>query len=197
MKSLHVTRIKVPTGTFQKNVFENLAMLEFLWLRNNDIKQLPIGFFRNMKHLITVSLAYNQFIEIPDNMFEGLATIEQIHLQSNAIQKITNQTFSQLPRLIRIDLSNNNITEIETSAFLYNGTGSSNREILAINLLGNPIWENSTNTSGNNMTSHINDENRRSHVNDEKRRIIGGIKWCRNTLLESGWLLPCNLQPVQ
>ena len=183
LKLLIVEQMNISTGTFEKNVFQNQVMLELLWLQNNEIKQLPNGFFRNMKHLLTVSLAHNKFSEIPDNLFEGLATVKLIKLRSNAIQKITNQTFSHLPRLARIDLAHNNITEIETGAFLYNGTGSSNRETLAINLSGNPIWENNTNTSVNN-------------INDENRIIIhvaGGIKWCRNTMLGSGWLRPCNL----
>ncbi len=84
-------------------------------LYDNQIKQLDVTEFENMKQLKILDLSFNQFKEIPKLQ---LPSLQQLYFVNNKIKKI--QNLEGVPSLTLLELGSNRIREIENLDSLQN-----------------------------------------------------------------------------
>lgn len=127
-------------ATVSENLFLNQQSLEFVYMGNNPIANIPTGFFRHLPNLKAVYLSYcnltaidsqwfssneritelylvgNRITEVPSNI-AGLQRLNYLNLAGNQIRSIPAGTFVPLPLLKNLYLNNNSFTELQADSF--------------------------------------------------------------------------------
>ena len=96
------------------------ADLEEVWLEDNDISWIPVGYFKNVSVLLIIDLYSNQISDIQDFAFAAAPSIEKIDLNNNKLSIIKKLMFSGLPHLEVLDLHDNEIHTLEVDCFREN-----------------------------------------------------------------------------
>jgi hypothetical protein len=104
--------IDIALGTFN-----NLSILNRLYLENNRIRKLQPGIFNNLLNLKKLLLKDNQIRELKVGIFNNLPSLILLDLQDNEIQELYPDTFINLPELKELKLNNNQIRELQPGIF--------------------------------------------------------------------------------
>jgi len=82
--------------------------------------QLPVlhwAVFRQLDHLVDISLARNSLFAVPRALFVGLRSMRNLTLAGNRLSTLRSAVFTGLRNLRRLDLSDNVITSIQPGTF--------------------------------------------------------------------------------
>ena len=109
--------------------FENMSSLEYLDLRNNEIKHLNsamfggLGAFHGLTNLTQLLMWGNEISEIMPGTFENLSSLEYLDLSYNKIKYLNSAMFSGLgafnglTKLTRLSILRNKISDILPGTF--------------------------------------------------------------------------------
>lgn len=89
-----------------------LDHLEKLNASNNQLSNIPDGFFNKTPKLTEIDLSHNAFTELRSNTFQSAAKLTHIYLSHNKILAIHSDTFANLTNLKYVDLGNNLMYEV-------------------------------------------------------------------------------------
>jgi len=93
---------------FNQGFFKNLKQLKYLWLNNNNIKEISSSLFGETLNLVEIYLSSNKLKAVSLSH----SKIEVLELKSNQIKKIKSDDLI-LPHLKKLDVSNNfNLLEL-------------------------------------------------------------------------------------
>ncbi|XP_051172267.1 peroxidasin homolog [Leptopilina boulardi] len=121
--------------------FENLKNLHTLLLNDNLLRYLQKDAFYGLENLKILYLFKNQIENIEPGVFDNLPKLEHLYLHYNYLTEIRKGTFNNLPALQKISLQNNDIRRIEFDAF--HNIGSNSRlqiDSKALECTCNLIW---------------------------------------------------------
>lgn len=91
-------------STVEYNLFENLPVLEKLFLSHNHLDTIPAATFSNLKHLNHLDLSYNKVIEKSSSIFDPFSFyLAGLLLEENVL--------SNLPSLVFLDLSHSKLRQ--------------------------------------------------------------------------------------
>lgn len=93
--------------------FQNCAKIEFLFIHNNLLEEIPAGVFRNCATITSLSIVRNQIRTITSESFEGLHNLISLSLDQNQLTSINSGIFSNLKKLSSLFLSFNPIEELQ------------------------------------------------------------------------------------
>ncbi|XP_012286670.1 peroxidasin [Orussus abietinus] len=93
---------------------DNTTVLD---LRFNDIAEIRVGAFYELKDLHTLLLNDNHLKYLQADAFIGAPSIRILYLYKNRIERIAPGAFRNLPKLEQLYLQNNHLTRIETGTF--------------------------------------------------------------------------------
>lgn len=85
-------------------------------LSENNLIEIPEGFFDNMTNLQYVYLNTNKLISLPKDLFKNNKHIEWINLRANNLTSVSKDDFSGLAKLKYLEIDNNDIITIEKGA---------------------------------------------------------------------------------
>ncbi|KAJ6881205.1 receptor-like protein 43 [Populus alba x Populus x berolinensis] len=104
--SLSNTRISV---YLENNLISNLKSLEYMFLRNCNIKSSDLALLGNLTQLIFLDLSNNNFSgQIPSSL-ENLVQLRLLYLSSNKLMGQVPDSLGSLVNLSDLDLSNNQL----------------------------------------------------------------------------------------
>ena len=90
-----------------KNDFNEMQKLEYLSLKFNNLKSVPLDAFDTLQNLRLIDLGDNQLFELPNGIFSNNLNLERIDLENNKIKYLGTELFNGLSKLNKIDLSHN------------------------------------------------------------------------------------------
>ncbi|CAH1252649.1 FGFR3 [Branchiostoma lanceolatum] len=134
----------IPTDTFRLvlndnniaalpvDVFENVTMLEELFLGSNLLHQWPPEVFAGVP-LELLSVTFNRIRRLHSDLFAQLPNLTDLILSNNQIEDLRSGVFQSLTMLERLFLDANNIREIS------DGVLSGLRNLLVLHLYSNDI----------------------------------------------------------
>ncbi|CAF4283840.1 unnamed protein product, partial [Adineta steineri] len=93
----------------EKNFFENLSLLEKLYLQNNEINSLQLTFLTLLKQLKELNLDFNRLTFLPENLFQFNNKLLYLSLQGNDLNYLTNKSFFGLKYLTYLNLARNRL----------------------------------------------------------------------------------------
>ncbi|XP_067652149.1 insulin-like growth factor-binding protein complex acid labile subunit [Haliotis asinina] len=144
--------------TISESAFENLTVLQTLFLYANSLAKVPRGLpssltklnlnqnqidklrnsdFDNLKILEELNLVKNSISELQQYAFLGLMQLQKLHLGQNRISTLPGKLFNMLTRLVSLELNGNNIKFIPESE----GRFSSLASLVYLNLDSNALSE--------------------------------------------------------
>ena len=97
--------------------FESVNNLNYLWLDNNELEDIPTRLFNNTGKLSILSLRNNKLTKLRRDMFKGLSKLEALHLDWNNLKNITEYSFVFLASLRSLTATYNQITELYEHSF--------------------------------------------------------------------------------
>jgi Leucine-rich repeat (LRR) protein len=95
----------------------NLAELEELYLKGNQIERIASGAFKSLEKLNELHLQNQQIKEVVSGAFKGLIKLKNLYLHFNKIEKIASGAFEGMAELQELHLYRNQIKEIKNGAF--------------------------------------------------------------------------------
>ena len=94
------------------------AELEYLFLYDNKISELPSSVFTKLAKLKWLVLYNNEISVLPSEVFSHLTVLEWLYLSNNAISVLPSDVFSHLTELVLLsDLDNNAISVLPSDVF--------------------------------------------------------------------------------
>ena len=96
---------------------EALADIRRLFLKNNQLKSLPKGFFQTFPLLEDLNLSKNAIEEFPLAFLQGSLRIKTLNLNNNLLKNIPEQAFVNMPRLGELYFQQNKIAKVAPTAF--------------------------------------------------------------------------------
>lgn len=85
----------------------NRTNIEFLYLNNNHLKDLPNGFLSNAPNLKVLHIEHNKLRRLPDNFLKVSDQIEEIHLNFNDLNSLPGDLLK--PSLTKLNFLNNSL----------------------------------------------------------------------------------------
>ncbi|KAI6203456.1 LRRCT domain-containing protein [Aphelenchoides besseyi] len=104
--------VEIPSG-----FFDDLVDLRELRLTRNSIRSLDIDVFSALPKLEHLDLSHNQISNIESEAFAGLEVLELLNLTGNNLQIVEPRWFDGLSHLLVLDLSNNSLRSVSSAAF--------------------------------------------------------------------------------
>lgn len=122
--------------TISESAFENLTVLQTLFLYDNSLAIVPRGLpssltklnldqnqidklkngdFDNLKILEELNIGRNSISELQEYAFLGLSQLQKLHLGLNRISTLPGKLFNLFTRLVSLELNGNNIKSIPAS----------------------------------------------------------------------------------
>uniref|UniRef100_A0A182FES0 Uncharacterized protein n=1 Tax=Anopheles albimanus TaxID=7167 RepID=A0A182FES0_ANOAL len=101
--------------TVEQDAFQDLSLLETLYLDNNRITELPPLLFKSNDHLQHVTCSYNRLTTLKTNTFAGLSRLHSVDLAHNALTTIELAAFHGSP-IRYLNLNGNRLTRIDGRA---------------------------------------------------------------------------------
>lgn len=127
MRTIGIQRLEVKAFAGLENYIENL------YLAGNEIQVVPVGIFKDLIHLRTLTLDRNSITVIDSDQFKGLQSLTHLGLEGNNIASLSDGAFYGMPNVKYLYLQRNIIQQMPPGIFdeLVN--------IRELNLVGNRI----------------------------------------------------------
>ena len=94
---------------------QNLPNLEELLLYNNKLKSLPDGFGQNLPSLTSLDLHYNQLTSLPAGFGRVLSNLKVLSLNNNQLTNLPDGFGQNLPSLKKLYIHNNQLKNLPDS----------------------------------------------------------------------------------
>lgn len=117
----------------QRNTFEGAKHLIYLTMSYNNITKLSASLFIEAPSLFIIDLSYNEIASIDRYTFADVRQLSRLQLNNNKIQSLPMDVFKDLQFLDQIHLNDNEITEIDPNLF------ATNLQLNKINLSNNRL----------------------------------------------------------
>ncbi|XP_065082699.1 uncharacterized protein Lrt [Ochlerotatus camptorhynchus] len=101
-------------GPLKNTTLPIIKGLEILKLDKNSITSIQNGALEQLAKLQMLSLRHNQIDVLQDHAFSGLASLQVLDLGQNGIVSISGSSLKHLPRLIVLDLTHNFLRALTT-----------------------------------------------------------------------------------
>ena len=105
---LHYNRISTLRPT---DCFTGMNQLDTLYLADNQISDLPVGFFKDLRNLRYLYLHMNEISVLPEGIFDNLQSLSVLCLSENLISVLPEGIFEDLTSLETLMLDFNNISQ--------------------------------------------------------------------------------------
>ncbi|VVC40085.1 Hypothetical protein CINCED_3A013100 [Cinara cedri] len=107
LESLNLLDISSTNLILTNESFEGTPHLKQLFLRDNNIEELPNGVFKRLRNLEILDLGGNKLSKIDSDIFDGVP-LTNLFLYSNHLKTLN----LNIPSLKHLDVSNNRLTSI-------------------------------------------------------------------------------------
>ena len=97
--------------------FDGLTSLQYLYLHDNQLAELPEGLFDGLTGLQELYLSGNQLAELPEGVFDGLTSLQWLELSGNQLAALPEGVFDGLTSLQGIWLSGNQLAALPEGLF--------------------------------------------------------------------------------
>lgn len=97
--------------------FQDLERLEYFYLNDNLLSDLPWLAFKGLVHLKMLNLGGNQLTNLSKSWFGDLVELEILYLDRNQLLYIEEGSFENLTSLITLHLNSNNLTTLPFPVF--------------------------------------------------------------------------------
>ncbi|XP_033117915.1 leucine-rich repeat-containing protein 15-like isoform X1 [Anneissia japonica] len=134
LESLNLAKNKLVSTNINKEAFRGLDKLQCLSLAENNLKQIHIMWFADLRSLTTLMLQNLNLMNISEGVFTNSPNLEWISLGNNNIQSLPSTLFSKQTGLNQLELYNNLIKDIP-DAFLETSKSSITDLFLHDNLI--------------------------------------------------------------
>lgn len=104
----------------QRNTFEGAKHLIYLTMSYNNITKLSASLFIEAPTLFIIDLSYNEITSIDRYTFADVRQLSRLQLNNNKIKSLPMDVFKDLQFLDQIHLNDNEITEIDPNLFATN-----------------------------------------------------------------------------
>lgn len=91
--------------------------LKLAWMNDNQLTTLPENIFRNQKELEELSLNKNPIEFLPLNIFKALVKLKDLSLYKTNLQDLDPEWFANLRSLQNLHISDNKLTELSSRMF--------------------------------------------------------------------------------
>ncbi|XP_049540983.1 protein artichoke-like [Anopheles darlingi] len=98
--------------TIDQDAFQDLPLLDTLYLDNNRITELSPLLFKSNDHLQHVTCSYNRLTIVKTNTFAGLSRLHSVDLSHNALTTIEGSAFYGSP-IRYLNLNGNHLTRLD------------------------------------------------------------------------------------
>ncbi|XP_044018629.1 chaoptin-like [Aphidius gifuensis] len=115
-------------------IFGNLAHLQWLDLRFNDIMEIDYDCFKNTNNIQLLLLSHNNIMDIPSESFRILKKLRILDLSYNKLRALPDNMFSDI-YLESLDLSHNQFMRLPTKTLF----GSASQSLAYLNIAWNLI----------------------------------------------------------
>jgi hypothetical protein len=120
---------KLPAG-----IFDDFVNLEKCYLTFNNLKELPLGTFKQLRKLEILKLDHNKLGALPAGIFDDLVNLRQLHLDFNELEAVPDNLLLRLTKLEWLFLDNNKL-KTPLPPTLFNGPVHFERVAISGNLL--------------------------------------------------------------
>jgi Leucine-rich repeat (LRR) protein len=96
--------------------------LESLDLQKNNLTDLPLFVFNQLRHLKYLFLDFNNIVSLDNDIFYGLKNLKNLSISNNKLKLISNTTFIHLFNLNYLNLASNKIDDESNLTILFNLT---------------------------------------------------------------------------
>ena len=93
MRTIGIQRLEVKAFAGLENYIENL------YLAGNEIQVVPVGIFKDLIHLRTLTLDRNSITVIDNDQFKGLQSLTHLGLEGNNIASLSDGAFYGMPNV--------------------------------------------------------------------------------------------------
>uniref|UniRef100_T1GYB1 Uncharacterized protein n=1 Tax=Megaselia scalaris TaxID=36166 RepID=T1GYB1_MEGSC len=107
LKALNMSSVRLMNLNKLGN--DNITNIDF---SNNEISQIPVNSFEDLKNLITLNLSCNNILELKEPVFRDTKNLKELRLQGNNLRKLDFKIFQNLVNLETLDLSSNCLESI-------------------------------------------------------------------------------------
>lgn len=111
LKWINLNRNKITSRGIEKGVFNNLKGLLYLFLEDNELKEVPSPLPPSLEQL---RLARNKITTIPEGVFSNLANLTMLDLHHNKLldNTLSSNTFQGLHSLVQLNAAQNSLTKM-------------------------------------------------------------------------------------
>ncbi|CAM9274203.1 unnamed protein product, partial [Ectocarpus fasciculatus] len=111
---IRINHLPYLTGV-PEGLFENLATLEKISLRDNALETLPEGLFSGLSSLEMIHMDHNPITHLPAGLFSGLSSLEVLRMRDLHLAEVEDDLFSGLSALKELYLYENQVDMSEPS----------------------------------------------------------------------------------
>ena len=111
MRKIGIQRLELKAFAGLENYIENL------YLAGNEIQVVPVGIFKDLIHLRTLTLDRNSMTVIDSDQFKGLQSLTHLGLESNNIARLSDNAFYGMPNVKYLYLQHNLIQQLPQGIF--------------------------------------------------------------------------------
>lgn len=98
--------------TLPDHLLDNLTNLENFYIENNQVVDIPKGFFENNAKLDWVTFAGNNLTSLEEGDFAGLDNLTILDLERNSITKVDEKALEGMPKIQQLSFASNNLSEL-------------------------------------------------------------------------------------
>lgn len=98
--------------TLPDHLLDNLTNLENFYIENNQVVDIPKGFFKNNAKLDWVTFAGNNLTSLEEGDFTGLDNLTILDLERNSITKVEEKALEGMPKIQQLSFASNNLSEL-------------------------------------------------------------------------------------
>ncbi len=115
--------------------FEGLSGLDYLYLQDNWLMELPDDLVDPLDSLIQLDLSRNILLELPDSVFDSLTQLQSIRVSGNGLTELPAGLLGKHPELTSVDFGGNRLTKLP-EGFL-----NASRKLESASFFGNELTE--------------------------------------------------------
>ena len=91
--------------------------LQVLYMRYNEIEELPQALFQNLTQLRELQLSHNKLHELQKGQFSGMTLLNDLRLEANQLHELREDAFVGMTSLVKLDLTRNKLKSLPNKLF--------------------------------------------------------------------------------